>query len=218
MKIEACIFDLDGVIVDTARYHYKAWQKIATDLGFDFTEEMNETLKGISRYDSLTQLLKFGQIQKSHEEKLELCKVKNDIYLDSLSEMDESAILPGVTKFLTELDNANIKIALGSASKNAIKVLDLIGIKDSFGVIIDGNGVTKSKPDPEVFLIGAERLKVSPQKTIVFEDSDKGLDAAIAGGFITVGIGNDENLGKADYVMPGFENVSFDHLLSVLPL
>ena len=216
MKVEACIFDLDGVIVDTAGYHYSAWEAIAANIGFEFTEEMNETMKGISRMDSLTKLLEFGNISKTEEEKEELCKVKNDIYLESLSEMNEQAILPGVEAFLEHLQERNIKIALGSASKNAIKVLDLIGIKHFFKVIIDGNGVNKSKPDPEVFNRGAEGLGVIAQNTIVFEDSDKGLDAAIAGGFRTVGIGTIENLGKADFVMSSFEGQTIDKLITAL--
>lgn len=216
MKVEACIFDLDGVIVDTAGYHYSAWESIAANIGFDFTEEMNETLKGISRMDSLTNLLKFGNIEKTKEEKEALCKVKNDIYLESLSEMDEKAILPGVKEFLLHLQERNIRIALGSASKNAIKVLDLIGIKHFFEIIIDGNGVSRSKPNPEVFNKGAEGLGVIANNTIVFEDSDKGLDAAIAGGFRTVGIGTVENLGKADFVMSSFEGQTIDKLIAVL--
>ncbi len=216
MKLEACIFDLDGVIVDTAGYHYLAWKRIGTELGFDFTEEMNETMKGISRYDSLGKLLEFGNITISEEEKQRLCVVKNDYYLDSLSDMNHENILPGVVSLLDELKEKNVKIALGSASKNAIKVLDLIGIKERFEVIVDGNSVSRSKPDPEVFIKGATELGVSPAHTIVFEDSNKGLDAAIAGGFKTVGLGSPEHLGHADIVLPGLGEVSLSDILHQL--
>ncbi len=216
MKIKACIFDLDGVIVDTAVYHFKAWQNIAQSLGFDFTHDMNEKLKGISRIDSLNMMLDMANIHKSDEEKDELCKVKNTYYLESLNDMDDSAILPGIPQLIETLEEKGIKIALGSASKNAIKVLELIGLKEKFEIIIDGNGVTRSKPDPEVFLNGAEGLGVLPGESIVFEDSLKGLEAAIAGGFRTVGIGDQENLPIAEVVYENLSGVSFDDILNAL--
>lgn len=212
MTITACIFDLDGVIVDTAKYHFKAWQKIAESFGFDFTHAQNETLKGISRYDSLTKLLEYADIQKTEEEKIELCADKNTIYLDLVKDMDESEILPGVKPLLIELQQKNIKIALGSASKNAIPILEKIGLKEYFEVIIDGNNVSKSKPHPEVFLSGAEQLGSVPSETVVFEDSQKGLEAALAGNFLTIGIGSLEHLSEANAVVPGFEHMTFDKL------
>lgn len=204
MTITSCIFDLDGVIVDTAKHHYIAWRTIAHTLGFDFTEEQNETLKGISRYDSLTKLLEIGGISMPEDEKLTLCEKKNIIYLDLANQMDESDILPGVKAFLTELKSHNIAIALGSASKNAVGILEIIGLKSYFDAIVDGNSVKNSKPDPEVFLLGAQLLGTLPSQTIVFEDSQKGLEAAKAGGFISVGIGDPAILDMADLVIPGF--------------
>ena len=216
MAIRACIFDLDGVIVDTAGYHYRAWQKIAETLDFEFTPDMNEKMKGISRIDSLNMMLSMANITKTEEEKIDLCRAKNSFYLDSLDQMDQSAILPGVSALIQELDAKGIGIALGSASKNAIKVLELIGLKEKFEIIIDGNGVEKSKPDPEVFLKGAAALNVSPAEAIVFEDSLKGLEAAVEGGFRTVGIGTVENLPLAEIVYDNLGNVSFDDILQSL--
>ena len=216
MNIKACIFDLDGVIVDTAVYHFKAWQSIASSLGFDFTHDMNEKLKGISRIDSLNMMLEMVNIHKTDQEKDKLCKVKNTYYLDSLNDMDESAILPGITQLLETLESREIKIALGSASKNALKVLELIGLKEKFEIIVDGNGVTRSKPDPEVFLNGAKGLGVQPNESIVFEDSLKGLEAAISGGFRTVGIGTAENLPLAEVVYGNLSGITFDDILAAL--
>lgn len=216
MAIKACIFDLDGVIVDTAKYHFKAWQIIATELGFEFTHDQNETLKGISRYDSLSKLLEYGNIQKSEAEKIALCDKKNVIYLDLVINMDESEILPGVKEFINEIAQNNIKIALGSASKNAISILEKIGMKDFFEVIIDGNNVSKSKPDPEVFLSGAAQLGVAPAESVVFEDSQKGLEAALAGHFMTVGIGSLDHLAEAHAVIQGFENLTLSKLKDLL--
>lgn len=216
MNIKACIFDLDGVIVDTAKYHYIAWKEIANSLGFEFTEEQNETLKGISRYDSLEKLLQIGNITKTEEEKISLCEKKNQIYLDLANKMDESETLPGVKEFLVELKSKNIGVALGSASKNAIGILEIIGLKDYFDAIVDGNSVKNSKPDPEVFILGAEMLQCSPSDTVVFEDSQKGLEAAISGGFISVGIGEPEVLDIADMVIPGFDNLQVDNFINQL--
>ena len=216
METKACIFDLDGVIVDTAVYHFKAWQKIARSLGFDFTHDMNERLKGISRVDSLNMLLEMAEIKKEEHEKQLLCQIKNEYYLDFLSDMNDSAILPGIKVFLNNLESKGIKIALGSASKNAHKVLELIGLKEKFEVIVDGNGVSKSKPDPEVFLNGATQLGVQPAESIVFEDSLKGLEAAQAGGFRTVGIGSAENLPIAEVVYKDLVDISIENIWQAL--
>lgn len=216
MTITACIFDLDGVIVDTAKYHFKAWQKIAESFDFQFTHAQNETLKGISRYDSLTKLLEYAGVTQTEDQKIALCADKNEIYLDLVKYMDHSEILPGVKEFLEELREKGIKIALGSASKNAIPILEKIGLKEYFEIIIDGNSVSNSKPHPEVFLSGAEGLGVTPSETVVFEDSQKGLEAAIAGKFITIGIGSPEHLSEADAVVPGFEQMTFKSLKDLL--
>lgn len=208
--ITACIFDLDGVIVDTADYHFKAWKRLADHLEIDFTEEENEKMKGISRMASLERMLALGDREYSDRDKQKFCATKNTWYLESVAEMDASEILPGVIDLLDHLSSKGIKIALGSASKNARKVLTLTGITDRFQAIVDGNEVANSKPDPEVFLTGAKLLGCNPNETIVFEDSAKGIEAAIAGNFRSVGIGIPENLGHADIVVSSFKGFDFE--------
>lgn len=208
MTIKACLFDLDGVIVDTAKYHFAAWRRMANELGFDFTHEENEKLKGVGRMESLALILKWGGVEKTHEEQLALAKQKNDWYVESIANMQADEILEGVPEFLAELKQKGIKIGLGSASKNAPQILDTVGLTHYFETIIDGSKTTKGKPDPQVFQMGAADLAVEAHETIVFEDAPKGVDAALAGGFYAVGIGEEENLGHAQYVMPGFAGVT----------
>ncbi len=212
--IKACIFDLDGVIVDTAKYHYLAWRNLANSIGIDFTEEDNERLKGVSRVRSLEIIMEIGNKTVSDEEMTRLATQKNEEYVGLIVKMDNSEILPGVVEFLTELREKNIGIALGSASKNAPLILKQIGLTHYFDAIMDGNSVTKAKPDPEVFTKGAEALGVSPQECIVFEDAEAGVEAAVAGGMKCVGIGSPDILGKADFVMDGFKNIKFNQLVA----
>src|SRR6266542_4973647 len=160
MEIKACIFDLDGVIVDTAKYHFIAWREIARELGFEFTEDHNERLKGVSRMRSLEILLEVGGISLDQKTKEHLAEKKNTDYLKYVLQMKPNEILPGAKAFLEELRRLGIKIALGSASKNALTILDRLEITGLFDTIIDGNKVTKAKPDPEIFLKGAEELVV----------------------------------------------------------
>ena len=160
--MKGCIFDLDGVIVDTAKYHYLAWKKIADEFGFDFTLKDNERLKGVSRMASLDILLSIGGIELSGEEKLKVADKKNRIYLEYILKMTPDEVLPGVKEFLTALHKAGIKVSLGSASKNAKTILKQVGIEGLFDAIADGTNVSKAKPDPEVFLKGAELLGLSP--------------------------------------------------------
>ena len=214
MKIKACLFDLDGVVVDTAKYHYLAWKKIADDLGFDFSELDNERLKGVSRMESLDILLELGKIKFDLSTKEKLAATKNDLYVSYIQKMTPDEILPGVIKFLDELHNSGILIALGSASKNALSILDKINITQKFDAIIDGNKVSKAKPDPEVFLKGAIELGVEPNECLVFEDAQAGIDAARNGGMHIIGIGKPENLTNADFVIPGFATLNLDQLRS----
>ncbi len=207
--IKACIFDLDGVIVDTAKYHYLAWKELARGLSFDFTEKDNERLKGVSRMRSLEILLEIGKKDICEETKLKYSDSKNKRYLEYILKMTPDEVLPGVIDFLNELISRNIKVALGSASKNAMTILNQIKLTDYFEVVVDGTKVSKAKPDPEVFLKGAEALGITPKECIVFEDAEAGIEAAVTGGFKCVGIGSLDILGKADYVMQGFENVKF---------
>ena len=180
--IQACIFDLDGVIVDTAVYHYKAWKRLANELGFDFTEHDNEKLKGVSRMASLDLILQWGGLTKTDAEKEELAARKNAWYVDMINQMTPAEILPGAKEFVESCKSAGIKTALGSASKNSGTILEKVGIDHLFDVVVDGNRVSKPKPDPEVFLKGAEELHIPPANCVVFEDAIAGIEAAINGG------------------------------------
>ena len=203
-KIDACIFDLDGVIVDTARYHYLAWRDLAAELGFVFTSKDNERLKGVSRMTSLEILLEVGGITLDEDRKLELAERKNRQYVSYIEKMSPDEILPGVIDFLKSIRLKGIKTALGSASKNTPLILERVQLNSYFDVVIDGNKVTEAKPNPEVFLKGARELGVSPSGCIVFEDAAAGVEAAIRGGMKCVGIGERENLTGAHLVVPGF--------------
>ena len=210
--IKACIFDLDGVIVDTAVYHYKAWKRLANELGFDFTEEDNEKLKGISRTRSLELILQWGGITKTEVEKEELAARKNDWYVEMISHMTPAEILPGAKAFLITCRNAGLKTALGSASKNSMMILNKIDLADLFDAVIDGNKVNKPKPDPEVFLKGAEALYVAPRECVVFEDAIAGVEAAINGGMKAVGIGSPGVLTGANLVVSGLNEMNLEKL------
>jgi beta-phosphoglucomutase len=215
-EIKACIFDLDGVIVDTAKYHFIAWRQIAGELGFEFTEEHNERLKGVSRMRSLDILLEVGHVSLDEKTKEQLAEKKNNNYLQYILKMTPDEILPGAREFLQELLNMGIKTALGSASKNAMTILNGLQISHLFDVIIDGNKVTQAKPDPEIFLKGAQELGISPGNCVVFEDAEAGIDAALAANMRCVGIGNMQQLWKANLVLPGFEQFSFNQLNDLL--
>jgi beta-phosphoglucomutase len=212
MEIKACLFDLDGVIVDTAKYHFEAWRRLANHLGIDFTIEENEQLKGISRIDSLKLILDWGAIKKNESEILDLAALKNNWYLEMIASMQADEILPGVRDFIQSLKLENIKIGLGSASKNSEAILKKINLLDQFDVIIDGNKVSQSKPAPEVFLKGAAALEILPQNCLVFEDAVSGVEAAINAGMRVVGIGESQILHSADLVVTGFQELSLDRL------
>lgn len=188
------IFDLDGVIVDTAGYHFEAWKRLANSLGTDFTQKQNEQLKGVGRVESLQMILNWGDIYKTEEEQAELRNIKNEWYLDLITNMNEQEILPGVVQFLESLKSNHIKIALGSASKNAVTILKAVNLIDYFEAIIDGTKTTRSKPDPQTFEMGADALQLHPSDCVVIEDSIKGIEAAKNGGFDTIGIGEAELL------------------------
>ncbi len=204
---KAFIFDLDGVIVDTAKYHYLAWLKIANQLGIEFTHEHNELLKGVSRVRSLDIILELGKVEASQEDKNKWLVQKNEDYLSYLVDMDESEILPGVMPILNYLKERNQLIALGSASKNARPILEKTGILSYFDAIVDGNDVTNAKPDPEVFLIAAKLLGATPEESIVFEDSVSGIQAANIGRMLSVGIGEIATLHEAKYIFKDFTQI-----------
>lgn len=204
---KAFIFDLDGVIVDTAKYHFKAWQKLAESLGISFSEEQNEQLKGVSRVQSLEKILEWGNKTISEEKFSQLMSEKNTEYLTYISEMDASEILPDVPRILEYLILEKQAIALGSASKNARAILEKVQLYDKFNTIVDGTNVSKAKPDPEVFLLGAKGLGISPENCIVFEDSVAGIKAANIANMISIGIGNQEVLHEADYIFKDFTEI-----------
>jgi beta-phosphoglucomutase len=211
MSKKAFIFDLDGVIVDTAKYHFLAWQKLAQEIGIEFTPEHNEELKGVSRVRSLDIILNLGKISASQEDKNKWLIQKNEEYLSYLVDMDESEILPGVLPVLHYLKDHNQLIALGSASKNARPILEKTGILPFFDAIVDGNDVTNAKPDPEVFIRAAKLLNVSNENAIVFEDSVAGVQAANIAKMTSVGIGDANILHEAKYIFKDFTfiDVSF---------
>ncbi len=204
---KAFIFDLDGVIVDTAKYHFLAWQNLATSLEISFSEEQNEQLKGVSRVRSLEKILEWGGKTISEERFTKLMSEKNKEYLNYISRMDTSEILPDVPRILDYLISKEQGVALGSASKNARIILEKVELYDKFHSIVDGTNVSKAKPDPEVFLIGAEALGVSPENCVVFEDSVAGIQAANSANMISIGIGNPSVLHEADYIFKDFTEI-----------
>jgi beta-phosphoglucomutase len=213
--IKACIFDLDGVIVDTAVYHYRAWKRLANELGFDLTEEDNEKLKGVSRVRSLELILQWGGVTKTREEQEELAARKNAWYVEMINQMTPAEILPGAKEFLTACRQAGLKTALGSASKNSGTILEKVGITNLFDTVIDGNKVSTPKPDPEVFLKGAEELNIPPANCVVFEDAIVGVEAAKNGGMKAVGIGSPAVLTQADLVVSGLNEMSLQKLYNL---
>ena len=197
-RIKALLFDLDGVIVSTEKNHFEAWRETASKLGIPFSEHDNEALKGVNRVDSLKQILELGNKTVSSEEFESLLVFKNDMYLDSITTLSKADLLPGVHALLVHAKSIGLKIGLGSSSKNAPMILTRLGITDLFDVIIDGNGVTHPKPNPEVFLNGVKALALAPSDCLVFEDASSGVAAAKAGGFIAIGVGNPLLKGVAD--------------------
>ncbi|WP_412986694.1 beta-phosphoglucomutase [Pontimicrobium sp. IMCC45349] len=208
MNKKGFIFDLDGVIVDTAKYHYLAWKKLANDLGFEFTVEQNEMFKGVSRKRCLEILLDIGKIEATQEQFDTWMIEKNVDYLKYIENMDASEILPDVSRVLDYLKEKNQPIALGSASKNAKPILEKVGLLPYFDTIVDGNNVTKAKPNPEVFLIAAEQLGVNSHDCVVFEDAVAGIQAANSAGMISIGIGEKTVLNEADNVFTDFTQMN----------
>ncbi|SFR38885.1 beta-phosphoglucomutase [Robiginitalea myxolifaciens] len=210
------IFDLDGVIVDTAKYHYLAWKNLADELGVPFTEEDNEHFKGVSRKRCLEILLEMGNISLPQSEFDRLLVEKNEDYLSYIEQMDESEILPDVPKVLNYLRERNIPMALGSASKNARAILKKVNLTEYFQTIVDGTQVTAAKPDPQVFLIAAERLGTDPDACVVFEDALAGIEAANRANMLSIGIGEPETLTDARHVFRDFTEISTAFIESLL--
>lgn len=216
MNVKGFIFDLDGVIVDTAKYHYLAWKNLATNLGIPFSETQNEQLKGVSRVASLQKILAWGNTSLSEEDFNTTMQEKNEEYLSYISKMTTAEILPDVVRVLDFLKESNQKIALGSASKNARIILDKVSLKPYFEAIVDGTNVTKAKPNPEVFLNAAEGLQLSANQCIVFEDSVAGIQAANTAGMISIGIGTKEVLHEADYVFRDFTEMPSEFIKELI--
>lgn len=206
--MKAFIFDLDGVIVDTAKYHFIAWKRIGEKVGFTLTHEQNESLKGVSRVESLDRILGWAKVELSQEEKKQLLLEKNEDYLAQINDMGREEILPGVLDLLQYAKDKSIPVALGSASKNATPILEKLGITPYFNALVDGNHVTKSKPNPEVFLKGAELLQQDPKNCIVFEDAAAGIQAAKAAGMITIGMGGAEEVQSAHHCFDSMEEIT----------
>lgn len=213
---KAFIFDLDGVIVDTAKFHFLAWQTLARKIDINFTEEENEQLKGVSRVKSLEKILSWGNKTISDKDFQRLMAEKNEDYLSHVHQMTKDDILPGVHNFLTELKTKDHPIALGSASKNSKTILEAVGLMSMFDVIVDGNDVVEGKPNPEVFLKAAEGLNVKPEDSVVFEDSIAGIKAANTANMLSIGIGDKDTLVEADYCFKTFKEFDYEFFENIM--
>jgi beta-phosphoglucomutase len=199
--IKACIFDLDGVIVDTAHYHFLAWKRLAKELGIELTLEDNEKLKGVSRARSLDIILELGGVSLSEHDKEVLSNKKNSWFVDYVERMVPEEIFPGVKQLIQKLRAQGLKVGLASSSKNARTVIKLLQIQNDFDAVVDGGMIVHSKPHPEIFLLAAHKLNVDPKDCLVFEDAEAGVEAAIAAGMKVIGIGSADQLGKANRVI-----------------
>ncbi len=217
-EIKGLIFDLDGVIVDTAKYHFLAWRKLAQNLRIPFTESDNERLKGVSRLRSFEIILEIGGLTMSEEEKEKCCTEKNNLYLEYINQLKSDEILPGVRTFLSDAREKGYKIALGSGSRNAKLILEKLEITDLFDVIADGTIILQAKPDPEIFIKGAKLLELPADSCIVFEDAAAGIEGAHAAGMYAVGIGTAENLPKAEIILPGLKGITIKEIINKLQI
>lgn len=213
--LRGCIFDLDGVVVDTFRYHYLAWRRVAQSLGFEFTEAHHYLLEGMSRMQSLEKILELGHIYLPDAEKLYWADVKNSWYIELLAQMTPDEVLPGVRRILEEMADNALPTALVSSSRNARIVLESLQLDRLFQVVIDGNMIKKPKPDPERYLLAAQTFQVSPPECLVFEDTLPGVIGAVYGGFVVGGVGDPQDLGAATFTIPNFETLTFDHLQAI---
>lgn len=213
----AAIFNLDGVLVDTSMHHYAAWRRLANELGFDFSLEQHEELRGLSRMASLERILEWGGAYLTEAEKLHLADVKNNWYTNLIASVKPSNVLPGVLPLLQEMRASGVKLGLSSASRSARAVLHSTALESCFDAIVDGYSTRKIKPDPECFLLAAKSLGQLPSDCVVFEDAWLGVHAALFGGFTVVGVGNADYLPEAHLVIPGFEKITLEKLAAILP-
>ncbi|MCA1029616.1 beta-phosphoglucomutase [Bacillus timonensis] len=216
-SLQAVIFDLDGVITDTAEYHYLAWKALGEDIGIPFTREFNEELKGISRMDSLDKILALGGRVNdfSLEEKEQLAHKKNEHYKELIQKISPLDILPGIQELIVEIKEMKLKMGLASVSKNAFTVMDALRLTDQFDVIVDANTIANSKPDPEIFLTAARLLEVDPSHCIGIEDAAAGVDAIKSAGMFAVGVGSVQTLYKADVVYESTSDLSFKNMVEL---
>lgn len=215
-SISATIFDLDGVLVDTARFHFLAWRELAHSLNITFEENENEALKGVDRMTSLEIILQLGNREATLAQKLRWAEEKNQRFLFYVSNMTPEDILPGVLPFLNHLKENNIQMAVASSSKNALTILEKIGLTSFFSKIVDGNQVQRTKPDPEIFLKAADHFGRHPNECVVFEDAKAGIEAALAGGMWAVGIGKKDDLPKAHWTINNFSDITIETVVSHL--
>ncbi|MBD3321222.1 MAG: beta-phosphoglucomutase [Chitinivibrionales bacterium] len=214
MAVKGVILDLDGVICTTDEYHYHAWKKIADEEGIYFDKEINERCRGVSRMASLEVILERAERSYSDDEKAKLAERKNNYYKESLKELTPDAIFPGVKEHMEEMRRRNIKLAVGSASKNTPTILEQIGLGDYFDAVADGNAVTKSKPDPEVFLVAAQRLGLKPEECLVVEDAVAGVEAALNGNMKAMAVGSAANDQRAPLRAKDLASISVDKILA----
>ena len=210
--IKACIFDLDGVLVDTAHYHFLAWKRLAKEFDYELTEEINEQLKGVSRMKSLEIVLKHANVSVVEQKKQALADRKNGWFTDYVHKMKSEELYPGVKELFSTLRKDKIRIALASSSKNAKTIIEILGIQHEFEAVVDGNMIIHSKPDPEIFLLAAKKLGLNPADCVVFEDAEAGVEAAVAAGMKCVGVGNPAQLRKANQVVKSIEDFNYADL------
>lgn len=212
-KIEAFILDLDGVITETAEYHYQAWRKLAQEEGIPFNRHANEQLRGVSRRRSLELILGDRLDHYSEEEVREMMARKNNYYQEFLDQMTSDEFIPGARELISGIKTRGLKIAIGSASKNTRTVLENLDIIDQFDAIADGYSAERAKPAPDIFLYAARELNVEPQSCVVVEDAQSGIAAALAAGMIAVGVGPEERVGKAHYVYRQTRDIELDKII-----
>lgn len=215
MPIRGIIFDLDGVIVSADEYHYHGWEKLAEDEGIEFTWEDNMRLRGVSRVQSLDFLLEKSTRAYTDEEKKEMAERKNGYYRQSIKKISPDDILPGVMDLLEELKKRGIKISVGSSSKNCPTILKYLGLSTYFDATSDGNDISKSKPDPEVFLIAAERMGIPPEECLVVEDAKAGVEAGLGGNMKVLGVGSARDDIRAHLNAKDMASVTVDQMLGV---
>jgi beta-phosphoglucomutase len=212
---KAVIFDLDGVIIDTAHYHYIAWKRLASEFGVTLTPAHNELLKGVSRMRSLEIILSLGNIELPVEQREQLADKKNTWFVEYIESIRPEEIFPGVVDLIKSLRVKNIKVGLASSSKNAPRVIELLGIASLFDTLIDGTMIVHTKPDPEIFLLAAHKLGINPSDCLVFEDAEAGVEAALSAGMKCVGVGSKDQLGKANLIIKSTGDFNIQNLNSL---